>query len=139
MIDKEIDRNVIERVEVTNEWLWRCNRCFSGYQLEAQAKKCLEKHDRREENIYFYTKVPGGKYISYISIDQINPQHYKGREVMDFLIRFGLDKSFCLGNVVKYIARDKNNEGGDKRLVDLKKAKWYLEEEIRIMEGGDAN
>jgi hypothetical protein len=57
--------------------------------------------------------------------------------MMDFLIRFGLDKSFCLGNVVKYIARDKN-EGGE-RLVDLKKAKWYLEEEIRIMEGGDAN
>lgn len=39
--------------------------------------------------------------------------------------------SFCLGNVVKYIARaGKKNE----RIEDLKKARWYLDHEIEMLE-----
>lgn len=39
--------------------------------------------------------------------------------------------SFCLGNVVKYIARaGKKNE----RIEDLKKARWYLDHEIAKLE-----
>ena len=41
------------------------------------------------------------------------------------------EMGFCLGNVVKYIWR--RNLKGD-TLKDLKKARWYLDREIRRME-----
>lgn len=60
--------------------------------------------------------------------DPINPSHYKGRDVMDIINRYEL--SFCLGNVVKYVLRSKEKGG----IEDLKKAEWYLSEEIRLLE-----
>lgn len=47
---------------------------------------------------------------------------------MDIINRY--DLSFCLGNVCKYVLRSKEKSG----LIDLKKAQWYLEEEIRLLE-----
>ena len=58
--------------------------------------------------------------------DAINPGHYQGDYVMRIIEDFGIDKSFCLGNVIKYILRHENKAG----LEDLKKARWYLEREI---------
>lgn len=65
--------------------------------------------------------------------DQVNhPAHYcKGRtiEPADAIIDWGL--SWCLGNVVKYIAR----AGRKTDLIeDLKKAAWYLQKEISRLE-----
>jgi len=60
-------------------------------------------------------------------LDPINPQHYRGRDVMDIINRYNL--SFCLGNVCKYILRAKEKGG----VEDLKKARWYLDEEIRLL------
>lgn len=62
-------------------------------------------------------------------IDMVNhPQHYSahGIEPIDYIESHNLN--FCLGSAVKYIARAayKGNE-----LEDLKKAKWYLEREIK--------
>ena len=67
------------------------------------------------------------------AMDVVNPPYYKGREVMDIINRFKLTP--CIAFVLKYILRYKEKNG----VEDLKKAKWYLEEEIRIMEGGKAN
>lgn len=61
-------------------------------------------------------------------LDPVNPAHYKGDYVMRVIEDFELD--FCLGNVVKYICRHGQKAG----LVDLKKAKWYLERAIGNME-----
>ena len=61
--------------------------------------------------------------------DPINhPPHYTHGEIeaTDAIEAWGL--GFCLGNVVKYIARAGHK--GD-RLEDLKKARWYLEREIK--------
>ncbi len=55
---------------------------------------------------------------------KINPPHYHGDRVMRIIEEFKL--GFCDGNVVKYVLRSQEKEG----LVDLKKAKWYLEREI---------
>lgn len=53
-------------------------------------------------------------------------------EVIKVLEAWGLDGNFCLGKVVKYIARaDKKG----KNVEDLKKAAWYLEREIKKLEG----
>lgn len=61
--------------------------------------------------------------------DMINhPPHYTtgGIETIDFIEAKQL--GYHLGNVVKYIARAA--EKGD-RLSDLRKARWYLDREIK--------
>lgn len=62
------------------------------------------------------------------SHDPVNhPSHYTtgGIETIDFIEAKGL--GFCLGNVVKYVARAGKK---DDKLEDLKKARWYLDREI---------
>jgi hypothetical protein len=63
-------------------------------------------------------------------VDSVNsPSHYTagGIEVIDAIEAWGLGKDFCLGNVVKYVARaDKKGN----TLEDLKKARWYLDRKI---------
>ena len=68
--------------------------------------------------------------------DTVNhPPHYGGGEnpyeAIKVIEAWGL--GFCLGNVVKYLAR-----AGKKGalLEDLKKARWYLDREITRLEGG---
>lgn len=77
--------------------------------------------------------------------DKVNhPSHYTwlkrlcGIEVIDITRHM----CFNLGNVVKYVLRagHKSEEGysdKDKQLEDLKKAKWYLEDEINMLAGAD--
>lgn len=72
--------------------------------------------------------------------DSVNhPSHYtSGKiEVIDFITDQDLD--FCLGNVVKYLSRagKKAEEGKtlyEKTLEDLKKARFYLDYEIKLLE-----
>ncbi len=69
--------------------------------------------------------------------DLINhPEHYTYSriEVTDAIIAWGL--SFTLGNVVKYVARC-DHKGAP--IQDLKKARWYLEREIRRREDEACN
>jgi len=56
--------------------------------------------------------------------DPINPAHYQGDYVMRIIEDFALN--FRIGNVVKYCLRAENKG----KLVDLKKAAWYLQREI---------
>ncbi len=68
--------------------------------------------------------------------DPINKaSHYNSGkiEVIDALEDWGLDKNFCLGNSVKYIARHGKKPGADP-IEDLKKAAYYLNREIKKME-----
>ena len=62
-----------------------------------------------------------------------HPDHYNvGKiEVIDAIEDWGLD--FCLGNVVKYIARA-GHKDPDKVVEDLKKAAWYLQRKIDFLE-----
>lgn len=61
-------------------------------------------------------------------IDMVNhPQHYQhGIEPIDYIESHNLN--FNLGNVIKYVSRAKFK---GTELQDLKKAKWYLEREIK--------
>jgi hypothetical protein len=62
-----------------------------------------------------------------------NPDHYGGAEnpyeAIKVIEAWGL--GFCLGNVLKYIAR---NEKKRVPIEDLKKAAWYLNREIQNRE-----
>lgn len=61
--------------------------------------------------------------------DAVNhPSYYQGKiEVIDFIEDKQL--GFNLGNCIKYIARA-GKKNPDKRIEDLKKARWYLDREI---------
>lgn len=66
-----------------------------------------------------------------------HPAHYGGAdnpyEAIKVIQAWGL--GFCLGNTVKYIARVGKK---DAALEDLKKARWYLDHEIKTLEAMDA-
>ncbi len=71
-------------------------------------------------------------------MDNINhPSHYQtdyGFEVIDVIEAFTKDMDgrygYCVGNVLKYMCRWNKKNG----LEDLKKARWYLDHLITIME-----
>lgn len=61
-----------------------------------------------------------------------HPSYYQGKiEVIDFIEDKHL--GFNLGNCVKYISRA-GKKNPDKLIEDLKKARWYLDREIKNME-----
>jgi len=64
-----------------------------------------------------------------------HPNHYGGKdnqyEAIKVIDAWELD--FCLGNTVKYISRA-GKKNTDKELEDLKKALWYLQHKIDILE-----
>ena len=59
----------------------------------------------------------------------VTPPHYKDMtpEPIDVIEGWGLN--FCLGNVIKYLARAGRKPGVD-AVTDLEKARWYLDREI---------
>lgn len=63
-----------------------------------------------------------------------SPSHYRHGDFEVIEIIESLDLNFHRGNVLKYLLR-----AGKKRLSseseDLKKARWYLDREIRRIEG----
>ena len=65
-----------------------------------------------------------------------HPDHYGGvdnpYETIKVIEAWNLD--FCLGNTVKYISRA-GKKDPSMAVMDLKKARWYLERRIEQMEG----
>jgi len=65
-------------------------------------------------------------------MDAVNhPSHYKtgGIETIDYIEAKQL--GYHLGNVVKYVSRASHK---GRQLEDLKKARWYLDREIKRLE-----
>lgn len=58
-----------------------------------------------------------------------HPSHYNTGQIEVIEVIDDWQLGFCLGNVVKYVARAGHK--GD-RLEDLKKAAWYLNHEIEL-------
>lgn len=72
--------------------------------------------------------------------EQVNhPAHYGGADNPYEVIKVidAWELNFCLGNTVKYIARHGKKDGAviNPALQDLKKAAWYLNHEIELIEG----
>lgn len=68
-----------------------------------------------------------------------HPPHYTlgGVEVIDAIEAWEL--GFHRGNAVKYIARAGKKGGPEKELEDLRKARWYIDREIkRLAEASSA-
>lgn len=108
-----------------------CNDCYYEWLGESDAPCCECKH-RFEPGTMARLKAKDcfkpKEEKADDEIDMVNhPQHYQhGIEPIDYIESH--DLNFNLGNVIKYISRApyKGTE-----LEDLKKAKWYLEREIK--------
>jgi DNA-binding MarR family transcriptional regulator len=63
-----------------------------------------------------------------------HPDHYGGKENLYEAIKIieAYDLNFSLGNVIKYVLRagKKNSDV----IEDLKKAKWYIDRQIKSLE-----
>ncbi len=66
--------------------------------------------------------------------DPINPQHYKQHPSSLECIQITRHFNFNLGNVIKYLWRCNSKNDGKNYLEDLKKARWYLNDEINKIE-----
>lgn len=60
---------------------------------------------------------------------QVGGDHYKRLKIQPWEIVDACGLDFYLGNVIKYVLRDKGN-----RIEDLKKAIHYLEHKIELLE-----
>lgn len=67
------------------------------------------------------------------AVDKINPAHYKSHPSGVECIQVTRHMSFNLGNVVKYLWRAGLKDSSP-TIEDLKKARWYLEDEIGRLE-----
>lgn len=78
----------------------------------------------------------GYSEIKFMKQDNVNhPNHYKtgGIETIDYIrAKLGDEGTvaYCMGNVMKYTSRWQDKNG----LEDLKKADWYLDYAINILE-----
>lgn len=81
-----------------------------------------------------FTEGPSDKGAEEKQPDAVNhPSHYasdRGLEAIEVIEAFFHGNAF-LANTFKYIARAGKKGGEAKRLEDLKKARWYLEREIK--------
>lgn len=92
---------------------------------------CRECHECRHE--LDKTMMEGTKRRAELDVtgDAVNhPSHYTmgGIEVIDAIEAWGLSNDYCLGNVIKYVARAKHK---GTFITDLEKAIWYLKRRIR--------
>lgn len=66
-----------------------------------------------------------------------HPSHYGGEddpyECIKVIEAWGLDKNFDLGTALRYICRA-GEKPDNPVLQDLKKARWYLDREIKKLE-----
>ena len=111
----------------TLEYLGQSKRAVDFLQEEL-AKKCTDRVEMEEDNMTANTETTKAKVF-----DPVNrPQHYAdGKyEVIDFIESTGNQRSFYLGNAIKYISRAGKKDPSKKK-EDLKKAIWYLERYLK--------
>ena len=63
--------------------------------------------------------------------DNINPAHYAEKVISPIEYIVANKMGFIEGNIIKYVSRYKEKNG----VEDLKKARWYIDSLIGLMEG----
>ena len=78
----------------------------------------------------------GACYDKYKPKDPINPSHYRDHPSGVECITITQHENFCIGNAIKYLWRRRKKDV-NKEVEDLKKAVWYIQQEIvRLTDGG---
>ena len=65
--------------------------------------------------------------------DNVNPAHYADKVISPIEYIVANKMGFVEGNIIKYVSRYKEKNG----VEDLKKARWYVDSLIDLMEGID--
>ena len=68
-----------------------------------------------------------------MSNDAVNPSHYKSHPSGIECIEIARHMNFNRGNAMKYLWRAENH-APMKELEDLRKARWYIDDEIKRLE-----
>ena len=75
--------------------------------------------------------------------DSVNhPSHYTSHPSGIECISISQYYDFCIGNAIKYLWRaglksDEKLSKKEKQIEDLKKAIWYIKQEIKLLSNGD--
>lgn len=86
-----------------------------------------------------YPYLSDGKEYGVAQNDPVNhPKHYTSHPSGVECIEITRHMGFNLGNAVKYIWRD-GLKDSEVPIQDLKKALWYLQDEIKLREGNSDN
>jgi len=132
--------DVAKEYGVTKQYVygvrWHMNKKALGLK-STETYKALErkaKDAKKDADYWNAISTAASRTIEMIepTPDPVNhPAHYKvgGVETIDFIEAKGLN--YHLGNVIKYITRADHK--GD-RVENLRKAKWYLERELKNAE-----
>ena len=115
----------------------KCNRCKYEHDsaIDEPCVSCSKstshfepKEKEHSSNCTISDRKFKNKDYGFDEIDMVNhPPHYQhGIEPIDYIESHNLN--FNLGNVIKYVSRAPYKESESE---DLKKAKWYLEREIK--------
>lgn len=93
--------------------------CSHGY---SEMKKCVANYYNRYEKA-------ASKQTDNVS----HPSHYTGHPSGIECIQVTEHLSFCRGNAIKYLWRAGQKDRA-KEIEDMKKAIWYIEREISLLE-----
>lgn len=107
-------------------------------ELKKEVKADKPDEGKKPNLAWGYTDEPYGHTLKPNKVERVNhPDHYKegGIEVIDVINAYShVRNSFALGNAVKYILRAGKKDCST-YTEDLKKAIWYLTEEVKFQEG----
>ena len=106
-----------------------------GLECEAEENPPADKIDKPRKHLPRET-LNSKTMINDVTTDDVNhPAHYTGGKIE--VINFIEDKElgFHLGNAVKYISRA-GRKDAKKTIEDLRKAAWYINRQIQILEKG---
>lgn len=99
--------------------------------------QCCELCYRQLQQAEYQTqKLKQNPYQGLKQKDPINPAHYRDHPSGVECITITQHENFCIGNAIKYLWRRRKKDL-DKEVEDLKKAVWYIQQEIvRLTDGG---
>lgn len=115
---------------------WNAHYNVNDSIFPAKCSSCSDSSTPSNPYPHWIVNCPPGGFIEVTKkeLDDIvnHPKHYTKHPSGVECIQVTEYMNFCLGNAMKYIWRA--NDKHDSPLEDLKKAKWYIEREIKRLE-----
>ena len=127
----KVPPNLVHQVK----WQAKKKKAMPERSTDPKVQKVEKKYIKKATRLYksaILTKKEIDALIRPLPDPVNHPRHYKagGVETIDFIE--AKDLNYRLGNVIKYVSRAGKKDSDP--LVDLKKARWYLDREISARE-----
>ena len=118
--------------EEKNNW-YACDHCANAFTGACGNAICIGAFSNKNNPpSNFKLKTDTKEEYTYEYVE--HPSHYGGADnPYECIDAWGLDKNFDLGTAIRYICRA-GEKPDNPVLQDLKKARWYLDREIKKLE-----